>query len=143
MAFILTLSSCIVNAIFLNTNLPNSSGAKPFIISMPQFSNPYYSKKQNASGLNPLAKSFQMENVSKTESIDAFFWENKGNDPKSELRLLKTKNADRPVIAHLNINFFHFLTLWNMKRQVVVVEYCPVFQIVSQKYIKWFFMNIW
>ena len=44
-----------------------------------------------------------MGNVSTIEFSDVLECQNE-DDPKSILRLLKTKNADRPVIAHLNIN---------------------------------------
>ena len=46
-----------------------------------------------------------IENVSSTKSIlDSAQGVNE-EGPRSILRTLKTKNADRPVIAHLNINF--------------------------------------
>ena len=39
-----------------------------------------------------------------TESSYAHFEGQNGDDPQSILRLLKNKNADRPVIGQLNIN---------------------------------------
>ena len=57
-------------------------------------------------GLNPCALSFNpLVSVSPTKSSDSTSNEQDMNDPKSTLRHLKNKNADRPVIGQLNINF--------------------------------------
>ena len=61
--------------------------------------------RENAHDLDPEAKSFQMKNILTSKSTDALFEENNEDDPKSILKLLKAKNVDLPVIAHLNINF--------------------------------------
>ena len=63
---------------------------------------------QPSSSLNPCALSFsplENRNVSATESSDAHCEGQNGIGPKSVLHLLKANNADRPVIAQLNINF--------------------------------------
>ena len=46
----------------------------------------------------------EMRRVSATESSYVHFEGQHEDDPQSILRLLKTKNADRPVICQLNIN---------------------------------------
>ena len=47
----------------------------------------------------------EMENVSFTEQSDASIEGEDEHDPQSILRQLKNKNADRPVIGQININF--------------------------------------
>ena len=57
--------------------------------------------------LSPGSSSFhlqEMGNVSATQTSYAHFEGQNGQDPQSILRLLKTKNVDRPVIGQLNIN---------------------------------------
>ena len=57
--------------------------------------------------MSPCVLSFHLEerrSVSAAESSYAHFEGRNGDDPQSILRLLKTKNADRPVIGKLNSN---------------------------------------
>lgn len=60
------------------------------------------------SNLNPLALNFhpqEIKDVSTVESPDTPVGCQNMDDPKSILCHLKEKNADRPVIGQLNINF--------------------------------------